>query len=181
MADLTYLRTWVGFAYLALVIDVFSRRIVGWAVAGHMRTDLPLEALELAVWNRQEDRLDGLVAHTDAGSQGGCNRSSQHLDREELRWDVCQAGQRRQRGGRRCGRLVVHRWRGGRIGSGSGAAIARGVSTEDAAAEAGVSPAVGTRWFRDGRRARRDRDPARSRLRGAGDRAAGRPQRRRLA
>src|SRR5512144_3353884 len=48
VAELTYIRTWVGFAYLALVIDVFSRRIVGWAVAGHMRTDLPLEALELA-------------------------------------------------------------------------------------------------------------------------------------
>ena len=69
VADLTYLRTWVGFAYLALVIDVFSRRIVGWAVAGHMRTDLPLEALELAVWTRRQSRLDGLIAHTDAGSQ----------------------------------------------------------------------------------------------------------------
>ena len=69
VADLTYLRTWVGFAYLALVIDVFSRRIVGWAVAGHMRTELPLEALELAVWTRQRSRLDGLIAHTDAGSQ----------------------------------------------------------------------------------------------------------------
>ena len=71
VADLTYLRTWVGFAYLALVIDVFSRRIVGWAVAGHMRTDLPLEALELAVWTRRQSRLDGLIAHTDAGSQYG--------------------------------------------------------------------------------------------------------------
>ena len=69
VADLTYLRTWVGFAYLALVIDVFSRRIVGWAVAGHLRTELPLEALELAVWTRQRSRLDGLIAHTDAGSQ----------------------------------------------------------------------------------------------------------------
>ena len=66
---LTYIRTWVGFAYLALVIDVFSRRIVGWAVAGHLRTDLPLEALELAVWTRRQSRLDGLIAHTDAGSQ----------------------------------------------------------------------------------------------------------------
>lgn len=57
------------FAYLALVIDVFSRRIVGWAVAGHLRTELPLEALELAVWTRRQSRLDGLIAHTDAGSQ----------------------------------------------------------------------------------------------------------------
>jgi putative transposase len=69
VCDLTYLRTRVGFAYLALVIDVFSRRIVGWALAGHMRTELPLEALELAVWTRHQHQLDGLVHHTDAGSQ----------------------------------------------------------------------------------------------------------------
>jgi len=69
VADLTYIRTWAGFAYLAVVIDVFSRRIVGWALASHMRTELPLEALELAVWTRQQIRLDGLVTHTDAGSQ----------------------------------------------------------------------------------------------------------------
>ena len=69
VCDLTYIRTWVGFAYLALVIDVFSRRIVGWALATHLRTELPLEALELAIWTRQQDRLDGLVHHTDAGCQ----------------------------------------------------------------------------------------------------------------
>jgi putative transposase len=68
VCDLTYLRTWVGFAYLALVIDVFSRRIVGWALATHLCTDLPLEALEMAIWARGE-RLDGLVHHTDRGSQ----------------------------------------------------------------------------------------------------------------
>ena len=80
VCDLTYLRTWVGFAYLALVIDVFSRRIVGWALATHLRTELPLEALELAIWTRRQDRLDGLVHHTDAGSQGGFRRSLQHLE-----------------------------------------------------------------------------------------------------
>jgi putative transposase len=69
VCDLTFIRTWVGFGYLALVIDVFSRRVVGWALAGHMRTALPLEALELAIWTRQQQRLDGLVHHTDAGSQ----------------------------------------------------------------------------------------------------------------
>src|SRR5512135_3895136 len=69
VCDLTYIRTWAGFAYLALVIDVFSRRIVGWALATHLRTDLPLEALEMAIWTRGE-RLDGLlVHHTDRGSQ----------------------------------------------------------------------------------------------------------------
>ena len=68
VCDMTYLRTWVGFAYLALVIDVYSRRLVGWALTTHLRTDLPLEALEMAVWVRNE-RLDGLIHHSDAGSQ----------------------------------------------------------------------------------------------------------------
>jgi putative transposase len=70
VCDLTYIRASAGFAYLALVIDVFSRRIVGWALAGHLRTELPLEALELAVWTRQQPQFDGLVQHTDAGSVG---------------------------------------------------------------------------------------------------------------
>jgi putative transposase len=72
VVDLTYIRTWVGFAYLALVTDVFSRRIVGWALATHMRTDLPLEALEMAIWTRQRhgvDDLSGLIHHGDRGSQ----------------------------------------------------------------------------------------------------------------
>ena len=69
MCDLTYIRTWGGFGYLALVVDVFSRRIVGWALASHMRTELPLQALELAVWTRQQRRFDNLIAHTDAGGQ----------------------------------------------------------------------------------------------------------------
>jgi putative transposase len=81
VVDLTYIRTWVGFAYLALVIDVFSRRIVGWALATHLRTDLPLEALEMAIWTRQRhgiNDLTGLIHHGDRGSQGEINRSSQH-------------------------------------------------------------------------------------------------------
>jgi putative transposase len=72
VCDLTYIRTWLGFAYLALVIDVHSRRIVGWALAGHMRTELPLEALEHALWQRRDREhrdLTGLVHHSDRGSQ----------------------------------------------------------------------------------------------------------------
>jgi putative transposase len=71
VVDLTYIRTWVGFAYLALVTDVFSRRIVGWALTTHMRTDLPLEALEMAIWTRRRqgvDDLTGLIHHGDRGS-----------------------------------------------------------------------------------------------------------------
>ena len=68
VCDLTYIRTWVGFAYLALVVDVYSRRLVGWALTTHLRTELPLQALEMAIWARNE-RLDGLVHHSDAGGQ----------------------------------------------------------------------------------------------------------------
>jgi putative transposase len=84
IVDLTYIRTWVGFGYLALVIDVFSRRILGWALTTHMRTALPLEALEMAIWTRQRagtKDLSGLIHHGDRGCQGGFNWSSQHLDR----------------------------------------------------------------------------------------------------
>jgi putative transposase len=69
VVDLTYIRTWVGFAYLALVIDVYGRRVVGWALASHMRTALPLEALEMAIWTRRRRDLTGLVHHGDRGSQ----------------------------------------------------------------------------------------------------------------
>jgi transposase InsO family protein len=72
VCDLTYIRTWEGFAFLALVIDVFSRRIVGWALTGHLRTELPLEALEHAIWDRRDRHggdLTGLVHHSDRGSQ----------------------------------------------------------------------------------------------------------------
>jgi putative transposase len=68
VTDITYIRTWAGWAYLALVIDVYSRRIVGWALTSHMRTELALEALEMAIWARDE-RLDGLIHHSDRGSQ----------------------------------------------------------------------------------------------------------------
>jgi putative transposase len=68
VADLTYVRTWSGFVYAALVIDVFSRMIVGWQLASHLRTDLALDALEMAIWHRQA-QLDGLVHHSDRGSQ----------------------------------------------------------------------------------------------------------------
>ncbi len=69
VCDLTYIRTWAGFAYLALVIDVHSRRIPGWALATHMRASLPLEALEMAIWARRQQRLDGLIHHSDRGGQ----------------------------------------------------------------------------------------------------------------
>jgi putative transposase len=67
VADITYLPTWPGFLYLAVVLDVFSRRVVGWAMADHLRTELVLDALEMAVWNRRPP--PGLVHHSDHGCQ----------------------------------------------------------------------------------------------------------------
>ena len=78
VADLTYLRTWAGFSYLAFILDVFSRRVVGWQIANHMRTDLVLDALEMAAGLRE---LDGyLIAHSDRGSQYTSIRYTERLD-----------------------------------------------------------------------------------------------------
>lgn len=66
-ADITYVPTWAGFYYLAVVLDVFSRRIVGWAMADHLRTELVLAALEMALHNRRPD--PGVIHHSDHGCQ----------------------------------------------------------------------------------------------------------------
>jgi putative transposase len=68
VADLTYVATWSGFVYVALVIDAFSRFLVGWQASRSLRTDLALDALEMAIWRRQA-QLQGLVHHSDRGSQ----------------------------------------------------------------------------------------------------------------
>lgn len=67
VCDLTYLRTWQGFVYLAFILDVFSRMIVGWQLQSHMRTELVMDALEMANGLRRPE--EGLIAHTDHGSQ----------------------------------------------------------------------------------------------------------------
>lgn len=64
--DLTYVPTWAGVAYVCFIVDAFSRMIVGWRVASSMRTDMVLDALEMARWSRGT-RLEGLVTHSDAG------------------------------------------------------------------------------------------------------------------
>jgi putative transposase len=74
-ADITYIRTWEGWLYLASVMDCYSRRIVGWAIADHLRAELVVDALEMAVTRRRPN--DRLVHHSDQGSQGGFQRSSQ--------------------------------------------------------------------------------------------------------
>jgi putative transposase len=69
VADLTYIRTWSGWVYAAFVIDVYSRLVVGWQLATHLRTDLALDALEMAMWRRRRAGADlaGLVHHSDRG------------------------------------------------------------------------------------------------------------------
>jgi len=69
VADFTYVATWRGFVYVAFVIDAFARRIVGWRVSTSMRTDFVLDALEQAVYDRSRDGLDGLIHHSDHGTQ----------------------------------------------------------------------------------------------------------------
>jgi putative transposase len=69
VSDFTYVATWSGFVYVAFVIDVFARRIVGWRVSASMRTDFVLDALEQAIYARRGDALTGLVHHSDRGTQ----------------------------------------------------------------------------------------------------------------
>src|SRR5207302_5182417 len=78
VADLTYVRTWRGFCYLAFILDVYSRMIVGWQLATYMRSSLVVDALEMAVGLRCPDR--GLVAHTDRGSQYTSLHDTDRLD-----------------------------------------------------------------------------------------------------
>jgi putative transposase len=68
VADLSYVRTWSGFVYAALVIDAFSRLIVGWQLASHLRTDLALDALEMAIWRRDTAWTGSSTTATGAGS-----------------------------------------------------------------------------------------------------------------
>jgi transposase InsO family protein len=112
--DITYIHTWEGWLYLATVIDLGSRRVVGWATADHLRTDLIDQALTNAVTSRRPTR--GLIFHSDRGGQGGFNWSSQHLDCGGVRWVRTRSWSRCRKGrgdsGRRtgrCGRRCVRR------------------------------------------------------------------------
>jgi len=66
VADITYVPTWAGFLYLAMVLDVFSRKVVGWAMATHLRSELVLDALQMATLQRQPESV---IHHSDQGSQ----------------------------------------------------------------------------------------------------------------
>ena len=79
VSDFTYVSTWQGWQYVAFVIDVFARRIVGWRVSSSMRTDFVLDALEQALYARQPERDRSLVIHSDRGSQYVSIRYSERL------------------------------------------------------------------------------------------------------
>lgn len=79
VSDFTYVSTWQEFVYVAFVIDVFARRIVGWRVSSSMRTDFVLDALEQALYDRQPERDDALIHHSDRGSQCVPIRYSERL------------------------------------------------------------------------------------------------------
>jgi transposase InsO family protein len=84
VADITYVATWKGFVYVAFVIDVFSRMIVGWRVSSSLRSDLALDALEMAVWARGGD-ADGVIHRPDRGVQPARSATRRGSPRPE-RW-----------------------------------------------------------------------------------------------
>lgn len=79
VSDFTYVSTWQGWLYVAFVIDVFARRIVGWRVSSSMRTDFVLDALEQALYARPPERDGSLICHSDRGSQYVGIRYSERL------------------------------------------------------------------------------------------------------
>ena len=86
VADLTYVKTHAGWVYVAFIIDVFSRMVVGWQASRSLRADLAIDALEMAVHNRRRAGadLDGLIHHSDRGVQYLCVRYSDRLAENEI-------------------------------------------------------------------------------------------------
>lgn len=91
VADLTYVRTWAGFVYVAFVFDVYSRFIVGWQAASHLRTDLALDALEMALWQRK-GAGESLVHHSDRGVQYLSIRYTERLEEAGIETSVGSRG-----------------------------------------------------------------------------------------
>jgi len=92
VSDITYVATWRGFVYVAFVIDTFARRIVGWRASTSLRTDLVLDALEQALYDRRESPLEPLVHHSDRGSQYLSIRYTDRLAEAEIEPSVGSRG-----------------------------------------------------------------------------------------
>jgi putative transposase len=86
VADLTYVRTLEGWVYVAFVIDVYSRMVVGWQISKSLRSDLAIDALEMAIWNRTRvgQVIDGLIHHSDRGVQYLSIRYSERLAANDM-------------------------------------------------------------------------------------------------
>ncbi len=92
VADFTYVSTWQGWLYVAFVIDTFANRIVGWRTSSRMTTDFVLDALEQAIYDRKPASADGLVHHSDRGSQYVSIRYSERLDEADINPSVGSTG-----------------------------------------------------------------------------------------
>ncbi len=90
VADLSYVATWAGFVYVAFIIDIYARFIVGWRVSTSLKTDLALDALEQALWSRQAP--NGLIHHSDAGSQYLSIRYTERLREAAIESSVGRVG-----------------------------------------------------------------------------------------
>ncbi len=89
-ADITYIRTWEGWLYLAVVMDLFSRRVIGWAMANHLRTDLAVSALQMAVRHRRPPR--GMIHHSDRGVQYASREYRAFLRRHGIECSMSRKG-----------------------------------------------------------------------------------------
>lgn len=89
-ADITYIRTWEGWLYLAVVIDLFSRRVIGWAMANHLRTELATSALQMAVRHRRPPR--GMIHHSDRGVQYASQEYREFLERHGIKCSMSRKG-----------------------------------------------------------------------------------------
>jgi len=89
-ADITYLWTLEGWSYLAVILDLFSRQVVGWAVDKHMKVELVLDALRMAYWRRRP--APGLIHHSDRGIQYACHRYQQQLQQFKMVPSMCRKG-----------------------------------------------------------------------------------------
>jgi putative transposase len=143
LADITYCSTWQGWLYVSFIMDVYSRMIVGWQLADHLRTDLVLDALEMAIWRRDVTCGD-VVHHSDRGCQGGFDRSSQHLDGGGVRrWVLVGSRGRRGRCEARCPRLGDRRVGSENSGRGSGSASRREFRARTQRSRSGWHPRLG--------------------------------------
>ena len=123
LTDITEHPTAEGKVYRCAVMDAYSRRIIGWSIAHHMRTELVLDALGMAILRRRAGRADAdgdTILHSDHGTQPGLNRSSQHLDREVRYGAKARLGRGNDGQAADAGRRVVHRPPARNIGDCSG-------------------------------------------------------------